>query len=270
MSKKSTFFSWIWDDIEIDYFFFIPPTNKKLSDNETIKLLKDIVDFHRDYHKISKHYQFGEIFTKEYLDFLETDIEEVFFSNLEDAIFDTDFSFFPVKNEEIDLDMMFSSKLFYHDNRNQIVENYVYGMYSGKSSTGLCDFQYWQKNKDLADKPLEFFFYPTDKLGEFFVTPIQFKISIKSNLFFPKIGTGFLKENSIYKYGENIENDELYYLNTTRFNSFLRDLKKIFVKKYGWKFQFKIEESTLKSFPFVTESGIKINNEIIYSEATTF
>ena len=92
-------------------------------------MLKDIVDFHRDYHKISKYYHFGEIFTKEYLDFLETDIEEVFFSNLEDAIFDTDFSFFPVKNKEIDLDMMFSSKLFYHDNRNQIVENYVYGMY---------------------------------------------------------------------------------------------------------------------------------------------
>lgn len=65
----------------------------------------------------------------------------------------------------------------------------------------------------------------------------------------------------IKKYGVN--NSELAYLNTPRFNSFFRDFKKLCLS-YGGEFSYEIE--IYETEDLVSPDGILINNEIIYYE----
>ncbi len=60
--------------------------------------------------------------------------------------------------------------------------------------------------------------------------------------------------------GKEIDNSDMVYLNTTRFNSFLRDLKRL-NKICGSIFKY-------ECFPddYTTENGILVNNEIIFYE----
>ena len=61
------------------------------------------------------------------------------------------------------------------------------------------------------------------------------------------------------------------YNNVPRFNSFLKELKQIWTKKYKWNFRFQAENEAHKNTTceeelFLTENGILINEKIIYQE----
>lgn len=267
MQKNSTYYSWIWDSIDASFVFYIPPTHTILTDSEVEELLAKMVDFHKQYDLLSKKFKIGEIFTEEFLKFKETTMEEFYFGKLEELIFFNNLTFFPFSFnviEQSEADTMFASKLYHHNDQSQIIDEYVYGMYSGEKATGFCNFESWKRERELPDNILDFTFHSFDNIGDFFTHPISFNISILSNIFYPYLETAFMKDSSLKDIV--IDNREIAYLNAPRFNSFLRDLKNLFHNKYGWEFNFEADKYTIERLKYLSEDGIMIDGEIIYQE----
>lgn len=89
-------------------------------------------------------------------------------------------------------------------------------------------------------------------------------INISSDVFFPNLNnhkTWNSENESIKKNG--IDNSELAYLNTPRFNSFFRDFKKLCIS-YGAEFSYEI--NVYDTEDLVSPDGIFLDEEIIYYE----
>lgn len=102
---------------------------------------------------------------------------------------------------------------------------------------------------------------------------ISIYVKTSSDCLFPILFPWNGKVSQAIKDGErvefrqkNIDNSELAYLNTPRFNSFLRELKKLCLH-YGAEFTFEnlIDEDPDKPY-WINENGILINGEIICYE----
>lgn len=266
MKKNSTYYSWIWEQVEVFYTFAIPPTHSILSDKEFEALTKKMVFFHKEYHRISKKNNIGEILSKELLELKKKNSCTCYLDKIKEYFLFQAIQFFPYLCNEIDLSLRFSSKIFYHNNKSNTVENYIYGMYSNSIETVLCDIEYWKREKNVPENIINFLASSNYSIGDYFVNPIEFEINILSNLFFPFLETAYQK-NDVYDTFEGlIDNREIAYLNAPRFNSFLRDLKNLVVNKLGWEFTFDAELPVLQGIKYLTENGILLDDRIIYQE----
>ena len=266
--KHSTYYAYIWDDLEIYYEFLIYPVKSNLTDEEVEKLIKDLVFFHKEYDKISKKYQILEFFTDEYLDYLGKKSESVY-SKLEENLFFNGLVFFPFSSDlgEPYSDHNFISKISIHGEKNSIVKKYIYGMYNTlNDGAGFCDIDYMIKHKGSADKIIDFYREEGYEIGDRFITPMGFRIYLNSNILFPYF-EGLYLDGMLHNYDRStlIDNRKMAYLNAPRFNSYLRDLKDLFVNKCGWNFKF--ETYTQGEFlKYLTPNGILLGDNVIYQE----
>ncbi len=257
--KNSTQFIRSWEDIEAKYCFRILPTDTMLKDEDVETLIRKIILFHKEYVILSRKYNIGEILTEEYLKIKGLALED-YLSGLESDLFFNTIRFFPRSIASFDENTILASKFFYHNEKSEIVNNYIYGIDAkGQRPPLLCDIDYLLKHKELPKKgvSIDTNSYLSYELGEFFINPIGFDIKVLSNILFP-----YLEGDN---HSDEIDNRVIAYLNAPRFNSCLRDLKKIFFN-YGWSFKFEHDERTLETIKYLTEDGVLIDGKIIYQE----
>jgi len=220
-----------YESLEISYNFSIPATNSILSEIEYKLLAEKINSFHRDYITIANKYRICKLLSNDYLEHKNLDMKDIIHvflpSNSLKELF-----FFPLNLDVIGPE----------DSRN------IFYTEIDSIESDICI-----DNRNVVKMVLG------DSLesGKIFSIPIGFFIEVRSNIFFP-----FLEDDFCNKI---INNKANAYLNTPRFNSFLKSLKELFYER-GWDFEFEYDHKPLEILEFFTENGILIDGQIIYQE----
>lgn len=249
------------DDALVVWKFMIP-TTLLATDSENIEhLFENIIQFYDDYIEISQIHQLGEIIPIPLIKKNDLDLKLIF----RDAVTkqmetNRSLSFFPLSNAYFATNGKFSSlhpssckfhlqidrKLcndYYFINRDKIspLSKYKYNRLPYRQE----NFTIWGEGQKI------------DNLKKINIEDIDigFSIRIYSEFWFQKT---FYKSNYDYKNG--FDNSFLAYHNTPRLNSFLRDLKELWIDKYEWDFLL------FEEWHDTTNNGILLDNQIIYQE----
>lgn len=283
LTKNSTYYSRILKNPLI-WYFQIPVNQIQLEeDGDMLKeIQKKILNFNIDYIQISAKYELAQILGKDFLNLINKDLESIYIefqkSEFERREVTTILpSIGSASYGNKNYSNFQASKLFYHDHNDNVVSEEIYDLF------GLKNLNKSLKDDSNVDTPVievdnSLFTKHIDhsKFSRFSESqlrgykektyPLYFSLSLMTNLFHDRLY--FIEHYKIEPWMKTpefkgIDNTTLALQNAPRFNSFLRDLTKIWVQKYQWEVISPIPEDSSKRF---NSKGIKINNSLIYLE----
>lgn len=216
-------------------------------------------NFYESYIDISQKYQIGEIIPVPYLENHNINLKKVYtdimteFStrNLACCLFPQPNLYLTTSNREYTRIHPSSCRLKLLTNQYSIVDDYFYINYGQVKPLAKHKYNKLPSQQSIFSlHGTGFDVQNTTFLNE---REIGFTISFSSEFWFEKI-----------IWGSNNESKSNYFLainNTPRFNSFLRDLKILWIKEMNGKF-----EVDFNWYNNICNDGIIINNQIIYQE----
>ena len=234
-------------------------TNDK---NYLNKLEKKLIEFHVDYLKLSQLYQICEVIPSQILKTKNINLENEYIHFLVKTYYQRkSLSFFPFwNNKQLNLEINYpSSNLMTLIWNGSLKTDYVY-------SRNINEVDFLEGNTDFNSDFLRILPNSINQNGSI---QISFSMEVFSDFWFETVSRNHRLWDS--NYGEpyldyddeeheepSLDNRFIAYRNTPRFNSFLRDLKALFVDKYGWSYDSDYED--------IRRDGIPLDGKIIYQE----
>lgn len=248
------------EDPFVEWDFCIPQDFINHHRNKIDEWIKVLNAFYDDYIDISQRHGIGEIIPQPFLERYHIDLKKVYKQLNEEFIILNDcIALFPLGNihrttlsKEFSWLLPFANKYTLLSAEGQLMNDYF--VFSKKNiATRIKHTQY----KKIPYDDWNFVF---DEYGEALPlkdeSDIGFTISIHSEFWFQKV---FFGRNKTWETAD--DNSFLAYHNAPRLNSYLRDLKDIWVNKYGWTF-----EKEMGWYYAANEHGIWLDGQIIYQE----
>lgn len=261
--RPSTTYSYIFDDSS-PWSFIIPLNANELTNSSTwLETQEKLINFHHDYLLLSQRYKLGELYGQEYLKELKLDFKNDYIEFLKQYFTQHEYlTFFPRNTKKLNLPCLFSSELSYHNSQGEAVKNYIYDLHGFKK---LEEIRHQTEECSEAVLAIETngFFRKNDFSWEEDEYPIYFHLGIQTDLFYPQLKFGFMKDPTI-KSDQTFDNTELAYQNASRFNSYLKALKAL-ITKYGWVWEFDDDEPNHYR-EFLTKDGILLDGKLVYYE----
>jgi hypothetical protein len=248
-----------WFDSEGESFQFLMTIKwQGLEDNKSLS--DKLLSFLSEYLKLTEKYQILiPVLDVSQYDIvilqkkLQQDLDLVYPSNNKDEWISLSFLYF-YRNL-----FLYPSLLFVK------IDNHIFSkkIYDIKFLTSINNFE--ENNISASGMPIRIRFYK-NRINEASIV-----LDFCTDLFFPKLNFGNKK---VKKWTENeeiknngIDNSELAYLNTTRLNSFLRDLKNMCFEFGSSSVEFNDPESNYPNHTkCFSENGVLFDDEIIYYE----
>jgi len=269
--KPSTHYTYIFED-NIHWDFSIPLSYDELSTPKIWKETKEkLIEFHGDYVDISQKYKMGELYGQNYLRHEKNDIKNVYKDFLNQFIESNKHLSFFIYSDDILFPQKAPpfrcSEIAFYNAKCEFIQDYVYDLYDFKLLDEVIG------KSTVSESVLDIFVYEAFNLGfdkEGLIDPdnviIRFGLGVASDLFYPKLKNSWRgRYGSRDDFGLVVDNNVLAYRNAPRFNSYLRDLKDIFINKYEWLVE-KSDENIFFYNEFETEEGILLDGKIIYQE----
>jgi len=248
------------DDPFVEWDFYISMDFIRHHQNKIDEWVKVLNAFYDDYIDISQKYNIGEIIPLPFLEKYNIDLKQVYKQlNEEFMILNDHVALFPLGNIHRTTLSKDFSRLLPCANK--------YTLLSREGCLVSDYFVFSQKNVATKIKHTQYKKIPNDGWNFVFEcrgeeipldddSDIGFTISIHSEFWFQKVFFG--KDIS----WENADdNSFLAYHNAPRLNSYLRDLKDIWINKYGWSF-----EKEMGWYNLNNEDGILLDGKVIYQE----
>lgn len=282
-TKNSTYYSRILNNSLVWYFQI--PINYLQLENESVlnRLQNKILNFNLDYIRISAKYDLAQILGKEFLKLTKTDLAAAYidFQKSEFEIRRVTAilpSIEPISYGNTDYKNLQASKLFYHDENNNIIGEEIYDLFGFKN---LSRFLEVKTNVDTPvieiDSPpyaqnidhSKFLKFNRNTINNFKNTtyPLQFGLSLKTNLFQDRFYSIESYKREVWMKPtefNGIDNSTIALQNSPRFNSFLRELTELWIKKYNWKVIAPVIQGLASKH--YSSKGVKVNNSLIYLE----
>ncbi len=249
----------------VQWSFFLPINEREgVKKNKLEELKLNIVNFHIDYILLSQKYGLCELLPQTFLTEKKISNYELLNSYIKEIIRTIDnnrYLFFGydntpvIRNHEIQLRPS-SCRLNLVDDIRQIND---YFKYNRTNKTVYLENEEkltsYSSNEILEIKTGEILYLENNPYS---VDEISFELETCSEFWFQK--TCYTEGRD---YLNGIDNSILAFNNTPRLNSFIRDLKKLWIKKYHGKV-----EVTHSWKDITTEEGILLDGKIIYQEDT--
>lgn len=234
------------EHITSKFSFVVPATNEKMDLDQYILLQDKLVLFHEEYISISKKYSIAEIYTDECN---EIGTNDSFLENLKVTYDNYGLSLFPNLNPG--LNTRFGSKVNYLNKEGEPVSEYCYGIQGGNNFISYDLKKGLEQGYFPDENHISIYTEGTWEIEDAFYTDLEFFIAFHSPLFYPKSDWLNLDLTAKMK--------DCLHKNIARLNSFLRDLKTVWVDQLNWDF---------KAFEddYVTIEGVVFNNEVTYFE----
>ena len=256
------------DHIWTCYFKVKPFPDEKLDDKNYLNNIYDkLVKFHLDYIDLSQKFQMAEIRPQPFLTNYDINLSTKYTHFLY-SIFEQDkyLAFFPYwHNDKLGFKVDYpSSNLLTLAIGNKIDTLYTYSSnFTIVKTINNADFnQFTNFDSDLMR-------VSAGQLKREDTYQIYFSIEIYSDIWFETVsrnrrlwdksyGEPYLDYDDEEHEEPSLDNRYIAYRNTPRLNSFLRDLKTLFVDKYGWSYDSDYED--------IRKDGIPLDGKIIYQE----
>lgn len=261
------------DYLWISHFEIKGLMNYHLNDKVFLDKLKaKLFNFHIDYIDLSQQYKLGEILPLPFLRRKNINLKKEYGNFLKKKYEQNEYiSFFPYwHNNHLNFKVNYpcSSNLTLFINTTEITD-YTFSLnaldvellsdmnFDEPVSFESDIMQITQDNLSLTSKksyePFSLYF-SMEIFSDFWYEGVS-----RSDRLRGKNGTEpYLDENADNILDLEVNNRYIAYRNTPRFNSFLRDLKILFVDKYGWSYNSDYED--------IRRDGIPLDGKIIYQE----
>lgn len=235
-----------------------------VDEDQAGELEKKLIEFHVDYLKLSQLYQLCEIIPSQFSNTKNINIENEYARFLSETYYQRkSLSFFPFwKNKQLGFEINYpSSNLITLILDGSLKTDYVY-------SRNINEINFLQGNTDFNS---DFLRVSPNSIYQNKSIQISFSIEIFSDFWFETIsrnrklwnknyGKPYLDYDDEEHEEPSLDNRYIAYRNTPRLNSFLRDLKILFVGKYGWSYDSDYEDNDIR------RNGIPLDGKIIYQE----
>lgn len=251
------------EDPFVEWDFCIPLDFINHHKDKTDEWIKVLNAFYDDYIDISQKYNIGEIIPLPFLERYNIDLKKVYKQlNEEFTILNDRVMLFPLGNIHLTtLSKAFSRLLPCANKYTLLSEGDLVSDYFVFSKKNIAAKIKHTQYKKIPHDGWNFLIEPLADFTESYTEDgVAFTISIHSEFWFQKV---FFGRNKSWETAD--DNSFLAYHNAPRLNSYLRDLKDIWVNKYGWTF-----EKEMGWYQAGGENGIWLDGKIVYQEDIDF
>lgn len=269
--KNSTGYS---QEIDDDHFwvFTVPENVTSLEDKVKLKEIQEkILYFNRRYIEISSKFSVGMLIGTDCLKLKQIELEDHYIKYQQSDFYEREVTNIlpraPISygDPTVNACCLESTLLYLHNDNDEIVGKEVYDVYKYEGLNEVMERKAIDPSR-VIDIYTEYYSKTLGYMSQDSF-PLDMTISLKTNIFYYRIGRipSRKRENWMSSRDfDGIDNTEIAMKNTPRFNSYLRDVMKVWEDDLNW------EVSTpqlrgIKNEIYCPE-GLRINGELIYFE----